>query len=230
MKNVVKGLVVASLLSSGGVYADNMYISVSGGVGKIPTISSNRDFPLLLKSPGIYTTDVNSIKLDLKSSKSINGAIGYQLGDVRTELAVGVLKADYKKFTQVGGHYFPSDNFQGKITSNNYFLNGYYDFNFDEAITPYVGAGIGMAKIKNTFYHSGMYGYVNGVYSPLPVFKANMKQTLPAYQLIAGTKINLTGQLALTADYRFFGTIKEMKALNSRLRNHSINFGLTFGF
>jgi len=230
MRNIVKGLIVVSLLSSSGAYADNMYISVGGGVGKIPAISSNRDFPLLLKSPGIYTTDINSIKLSFKNSKNINAAIGYQFGDMRTEIGIGAVKANYGKFKQEGGHLFIAKNFSGKIASNNYFLNGYYDFNYSEALTPYLGAGIGIAKVKNTFYHSGLHDFINGVYSPLPVFKVNMTQTLPAYQLIAGTKINLTSQLALTADYRFFGTIKEMKALNSRLRNHSINLGLTFGF
>ena len=230
MKHIVKGLVVASLVASSGAYADNVYVSVSGGIGKVPSISSNRDFPLLLKSPGIYSTDINSIKLDFKNSKHFTGAIGYQFGDMRTEIAVSSLKANYKKFTQVGGHYLPAHNFSGKISSNSGFINGYYDFDFSGMLTPYLGAGVGISKIKNTLYHSGMHDYINGVYTELPVFKANMNQTLPAYQLIAGTKINLTGQLALTADYRFFGTIKEMNALNGRLYNHSVNLGLTFGF
>lgn len=230
MRNIVKGLVVASLVGSSGVYADNMYISVGGGMGKIPTIASSRDFPLLLKSPGIYTTDINSIRLGFKNSKHFNGAIGYQFGDMRTEIALSSLKANYKKFAQIGGHFLPTNNLSGKIASNNYFLNGCYDFDYSNLLTPYLGVGVGFSKVKNTFYHAGLHDYIGGVYTELPVFKANMKQILPSYQLIAGTKINLTGQLALTADYRFFGTIKEMKALNKRLHNHSINFGLTFGF
>mgnify|MGYP003705188581 FL=1 len=89
---------------------------------------------------------------------------------------------------------------------------------------------VGFSKIKNTIYHSGLHNYVDDVFTALPVFKAEMNQTLPSYQLIAGTKINLTSQLSLTVDYRLFGTIKNMKALNSKLYNHSINIGLTFGF
>lgn len=230
MRSVSKCLVVASLVVSGGAFADNMYVSIGGGIGKIPAITSSRDFPLLLKSPGIYSTDVNSIKLSFKSSKHFNGAIGYQFGDIRAEIGIGAIKANYEKFEQEGGHLFIAKNLSGNIASNNYFLNGYYDFNYSETLTPYIGAGVGVSKVKNTLYHSGLYGYINGVYSPLPVFKANVKQTLPAYQLIAGTKVNLTNQLALTADYRFLGTIKEMKALNNRLHNHSINLGLIFGF
>jgi len=230
MRNIVKGLIVVSLLSSSGAYADNMYISVGGGMGKIPTIASSRDFPLLLKSPGIYSTDINSIRLSFKNSKDFNGAIGYQFGDMRTEIGIGVVKANYGKFKQEGGHFFIAENLSGKIAGNNYFLNGYCDFDYSSILTPYLGAGVGISKVKNTLYHSGMHDYINGVYTELPVFKANMTQTLPAYQLIAGAKINLTGQLALTADYRFLGTIKEIKALNNRLHNHSINFGLTFGF
>ena len=230
MRNVSKCLLVASLVASGGAFADNMYVSIGGGIGKIPAITSSRDFPLLLKSPGIYTTTIDSIKLDFKNSRNISGAVGYQFGNMRTEIGIGTIKANYGKFKQEGGHYFPADSFNGKIASNNYLLNGYYDFDYGETLTPYIGAGVGVSKVKNTLYHAGMHDYINGVYTELPVFKADMSQALPSYQLIAGTKINLTGQLALTADYRFFGTFKNMKSLNNRLHNHSINLGLTFGF
>jgi opacity protein-like surface antigen len=230
MKNVVKGLVIASLVGSSGAYADNMYISVSGGIGKIPTISSNRDFPLVLKSPVFSNADISSINLSFKNSKNLNTAIGYQFGGVRTEAAINLISANYRKFHHNAYYFIMTDYLSGKVKTNSFFINGYYDFDFNKTVTPYLGVGVGVSKIKNTLYHSGMHDYINGVYSPLPVFEANMTQTLPAYQLIAGTKINLTGQLALTADYRFLGTIKEMKALNGRLRNHSINLGLTFGF
>lgn len=230
MRNIVKGLLVASLVGSSGVYADNMYISVGGGMGKVSTVTSTRDFPLLLKSPGLFGTNINSVKLDFKNTKNFNGAIGYQFGNARTELAVSALKSNYKKFSQDAIYYFPSDYLSGKAAVNSVSLNAYYDFNFNETLTPYIGAGVGVSKIKNTLYHHGLHNYINGVWTALPTFKADMPQTLPSYQLIAGTKINLTGQLALTADYRFFGTIKEIKALNNRLRNHSINLGLMFGF
>lgn len=230
MRNIVKGLVVTSLVVSGGAYADNMYVSIGGGMGKISTVTSTRDFPLLNKSPGLTPTDINSVKLFFKNSKSIGGAIGYQFGDARTELAVNSLKADYKKFSQDAIYYFPSDYLSGKVAVNSIFLNGYYDFNYSEALTPYVGAGVGVSKVKNTLYHYGLHNYINGVWTALPTFKADMSQTLPSYQLIAGTKINLTGQLALTADYRFFSTMNNIKSLNNRLKNHSVNIGLTFGF
>jgi len=230
MRNIVKGLIVASLVGSSGAYADNMYISVGGGIGKIPTITSARDFPLVNKSPGLIQTNINSVKLFFKNSKSIGGAIGYQFGDGRAELAVSSLKANYKKFVQDAIYYFPSDYLSGKVAVNSVSLNAYYDFGFNETLTPYVGAGVGLSKVKNTLYHYGLHGYVNGVWTALPTFKADMSQTLPSYQLIAGTKINLTSQLAITADYRFFSTITTMKALNNRLKNHSINVGLMFGF
>ena len=230
MRNIVKGLMVTSLMASSVVYADNMYVSVGGGIGKIPTVTSTRDFPLLLKSPGIYATDINSIKLDFKNSKNFTGAVGYQFGDMRSEIAVSSIKANYKQFSQEGFYYFPSDCLSGKIAANSKFLNGYYDFDFSETLTPYLGVGVGFSKIKNTIYHSGLHNYVDDVFTALPVFKAEMNQTLPSYQLIAGTKINLTSQLSLTVDYRLFGTIKNIKALNSKLYNHSINIGLTFGF
>jgi opacity protein-like surface antigen len=230
MRNIVKGLMVASLVVSSGAFADNMYVSIGGGMGKISTVTSTRDFPLLNKSPGLTPTDINSVKLFFKNSKNIVGAIGYQFGDVRTELAINSLKANYKKFSQDAIYYFPSDYLSGKVAVNSVFLNGYYDFNLNEVLTPYIGAGVGMAKIKNTLYHYGLHSYINGVWTALSTFKADMSQTLPAYQLIAGTKINLTGQLSLTADYRFFSTVNTIKALNNRLKNHSVNVGLMFGF
>ena len=230
MRSVIKCLVVASLVASSGVYADNMYVSVSGGIGKIPAITSSRDFPLLNKSPGLTPTDINSVKLFFKNSKNIGGAIGYQFGDTRTELAINTFKADYKKFVQDAIYYFPADYLSGKLAVNSFFLNGYYDFDSGKTLTPYVGAGAGVAKVKNTLYHSGLHNYINGVWTALPTFKADMSQTMPVYQLIAGAKINITRQLALTADYRFFSTIGTMKALNNRLTNHAFNVGMMFGF
>ena len=230
MRKIVKGLVVTSLVVSGGAYADNMYISVSGGIGKIPSITSGAGFPLVSRSPVFSNADINSTSLDFKNSKNFNGAVGYQFGDMRTEIAISSIGAKYKRFSQPNYYFIMTDYLSGKIKANSLFINGYYNFDFSEMLTPYLGVGVGISKIKNTLYHSGMYDYINGVYSPLPVFKANMGQTLPSYQLIAGTKLNLTGQLALTADYRFLGTIKQMTASNAKLRNHSINIGLMFGF
>lgn len=45
---------------------------------------------------------------------------------------------------------------QGSVKGNYFMLNGYYDFGLDSAVTPYVGGGIGYAKVDVTYNPSNV--------------------------------------------------------------------------
>lgn len=71
-------------------------------------------------------------------------------------------------------------------------LNGYYDFNRGGRFEPYVGLGIGGARVDGNFIrHTGL---VN----------VDDKDTGIAYQALAGVAIGLTEQLDLDIGYRYF--------------------------
>jgi outer membrane protein OmpA-like peptidoglycan-associated protein len=69
-------------------------------------------------------------------------------------------------------------------------LNGYYDFNADGAISPYVGLGVGAARVNG-----------NGSVGPLAY---DDQDTAFAYQGAVGVAFAVSDQLSLDVGYRYF--------------------------
>ncbi len=69
-------------------------------------------------------------------------------------------------------------------------LNGYYDFNRGGAVQPYVGIGVGGARLNVSA--AGGFGSFQD------------EDTVLAYQAMLGVAFNLTEQLALDIGYRYF--------------------------
>jgi OOP family OmpA-OmpF porin len=69
-------------------------------------------------------------------------------------------------------------------------LNGYYDFNRGGAVQPYLGVGVGAARLNVSA--AGGFGSFQG------------DDTVLAYQGMAGVAFDLTEQLALDIGYRYF--------------------------
>ena len=75
----------------------------------------------------------------------------------------------------------------GEVTSLAFMANGYYDFPVQSAVIPYVGAGVGVADVE-------IDGFRNG------------DDTVLAIQLMGGAAVPVSPSVALTAEYRLFGT------------------------
>lgn len=99
--------------------------------------------------------------------------------NVRLEGEIGYRANDLKSFggTGVGG----------EVTSLAFMANGYYDIPVQSALIPYIGAGIGLADVE-----------MDGL--------RNDSDTVLAFQLMAGGAIPVSPTVALTAEYRLFGT------------------------
>ena len=82
---------------------------------------------------------------------------------------------------------------QGDISNTGVFLNGYYDFNPDGALQPYVGAGIGFASVDVSYQPSG-----------IPVIDDS--ETKLAYQVKAGATWQLESQWEVFAEYAYRAT------------------------
>ena len=101
------------------------------------------------------------------------------------------------------GHTVESNNFSAWTLM----LNGYYDFGTYSAVTPYIGAGIGVASIKVHDYASSLAGSLT----------FNDKTTNNfAWNLMAGAAIAVTDNVKLDANYRFvsLGEVKTGGASN----------------
>jgi len=115
------------------------------------------------------------------------------------------------------GNEIDTAGVSGKARSLAIMSNLLYDINTGTAFTPYVGIGAGLARVRSSITGAG--------------FAASDADWVFAYQGIAGVAYNLTNNLALTADYRYFGTRDpEFDGVRGDYNNHSVLVGLRYSF
>jgi len=152
-----------------------------------------------------YTSMKNDFKSEGEKTKlndKVFGgsfAYGWKLGDARTEIETNISEPGKKKILE------DDDVIKTTVHADSIMLNGYYDIPTGIAVRPYVGAGMGLARIKNTIK-----------WTPDPEdndpgkFKMR-KNNKFVYQLSAGVSYDLTQNWALDAGYRYadFGSISK---------------------
>ena len=112
----------------------------------------------------------------------------------------------------------------GDISSLSAIINGLYDFKLEGPLTPYLGLGIGVARIN-----------YDGV-TPVGGSRIDDSDTVFAYQGIAGVSYDLGDDMALTADYRYFRTLDPGfrtdggTSVDSEFGEHRIMVGLRWNF
>lgn len=82
---------------------------------------------------------------------------------------------------------------QGDISNTGVFINGYYDFNPDGAIQPYLGAGIGLASVDVSYQPSG-------------ISVIDDSDTKLAYQVKAGATWRVNEQWEVFGEYAYRAT------------------------
>ena len=96
-------------------------------------------------------------------------------------------------------------------------INAYYDFKNASIVTPYLGAGAGIA-----------YGKLKAAI-PLLGLAGDESDTAFAWQGIAGLSVDVAPQLALTADYRYFDTAN-FSDIDDDYSAHEIRAGVRYSF
>jgi len=156
-------------------------------------------------------------------------ALGRSFGIARAEAELGFANND-------GDTYKTLSPFQNEVdtdtslNSMRLMLNGYIDL-LRGPVTPYVGAGIGMARIEFR------------VFAPRAPFPTESpreliddKDSKLAYQLIAGASVAVAPRLAVTGQYRWFnaGTFKgedsRSEPFAARYRGHHLDVGVRLSF
>lgn len=117
-------------------------------------------------------------------------AVGAKMGAVRAELAYTYLAKDDKT------RKYDDEKYKTEISSQSFMLNGYYDLENPTIFKPYVGAGVGMAKIK---YHSKYTDFVDPEYNETNSISKNKF----AYSLMAGVGAEITKNVTLDIGYRY---------------------------
>jgi OmpA-OmpF porin, OOP family len=216
-------LVVAlatTALASGANAKDNYwYSSIKGGPSIAQTAQHETD------------AGVNAALVDTKTGFNVAGEIGYDFGIFRTGFELG-----YQSFgvngvnNQIGlpliGPAGNNLNGSGSSRALSFMLNGVFDvINGDGPWGAYVGGGIGIAQFKGS-------KYATGTNAPF----VNDSDTGLAFQLLAGLRRELSDNVDLTLDYKFFNmsaidllTTNGIN-LNSRHRSQSLMAGFAYNF
>jgi outer membrane protein OmpA-like peptidoglycan-associated protein len=159
--------------------------------------------------------------------------VGYDLGSFRIEAEAAYKKANLEEYQTAirlpgEGANFPTQrNFAGGSSSAlSFMVNGMLDFGDDDGISGFIGAGVGMARVKATNQR---------VFANSAPFLDDSDSKL-AWQVFAGVRQAISDNIDVTVKYRFFNVDKvHMVAFNGaetsqRWRSHSLLGGITFNF
>jgi outer membrane protein OmpA-like peptidoglycan-associated protein len=209
MKHYLFGSVAAAaLLASSAAFAQQATgLYVSAGVGA--NWLENTDFDEI-GGPGQGSTD-----LDVGPVGVV--ALGYDWGYLRGEAELGIRNNDGE--FEFCTFIFCNDN-EGHVRTISAMANLLVDFDLGP-VTIYGGGGLGIANIE--WYNNN--GFVDG----------SSFDTVFAYQGIAGAAFNVTQQLAVTAEYRYFSSFEdpeftEFDTENFGFSNHSALIGVRYTF
>jgi opacity protein-like surface antigen len=158
-------------------------------------------------------------------------AVGRTLGGLRLEAEVGHTENKSKSYTATSPISITLPQ-KGDNDATRYMANAYYDFR--PASLPlgvYVGGGLGAADVRVTTFAAP----ARAPAAP-PTQLMDFRQTVFAYQLMAGLSHSLSQHLAFTAQYRWFdaGTITGRDSRGQRatrdIAGHNLDVGLRYAF
>lgn len=163
-------------------------------------------------------TDSNLLggEADLKKGYGLSGAVGTTWEDLRVELELGYQRSRYDSIS-FGG---PSTNLDGHASALSTMANAWYDVDTSWGVTPYVGGGLGMARVKSQIDTLGV----------TPV-NLESRDTAFAYQAGAGVGFNAGPNLTLSAGYRYMGAANvDLYGADAEYRSHNVEAGARLKF
>jgi len=167
-------------MSSAAYAADGLYGSVQLG-------------PAWLMDSAL--SDTSGLGLDgdaeFETGFATTGAVGFKLGMARVEAEISYRQSGFDTVNILG---FPF-SVSGDITALSGMLNGYFEMEVQEGLTPFVMAGVGMSNVSmDDVTFDG---------SPVP----DDDDTVFAYQVGVGAGFGLTEHVMLDLGYRYFATL-----------------------
>ncbi len=213
-----------------------------GGVGlaAVPSakaqwyVSANAGGTILSDADITDTAAIGSFtgEVGFDTGFGVSGAVGYAYGALRFEGEISYRKNDLGDLqvnsltlggTTISGALgtFALD---GDTTALGFMANGWYDFATGTPWVPFVGAGVGGAKINIDIESIGglAFGY-------------DESDTVLAYQAGAGLGYKVTPKTTVSLSYRFFGTADPefddgFDKVDSEYTNHSVMIGVLSRF
>ncbi len=123
---------------------------------------------------------------DLGSGLAWSAAIGFQYARTRTEIEYRRFDATADEVSLTGGAFPSTATDAGDVTAQAIMSNVYFDLVNSSRLTPYIGAGVGGARVEN---------------------ELGQRDAAFAYQGRAGVEVELTNSLSLGVEYSYFRTL-----------------------
>lgn len=156
---------------------------------------------IYLKFGGLYSNpsdvSVNSaaaFKASLKNNVGLSGAVGYKLSVFRVEAELQQLKNSAEANETSGTLLAGNTRDVGSLKETSGFANAYVDFPAFFGLAPYLGAGLGYARINA----DGLGRTRNNA----PLFQYSGRDSVFGYQGMAGLQYHLFGQATLHGGFR----------------------------
>jgi len=177
---------------------DNLYVAYSGGAAYI----RNQN----LTGASATGADLSG-KVESDMGFNVGGAIGMRLYDhFRGELELGYHRAETNAISAQG----EPDSGKGYLSLLSVMANGYFYYDLDIGIIPYVGVGIGWGRIELDAKNNGRILQVDAVDS---VF---------VWALMIGGSVPISEMLDMSVGYRYIATT-DPKLSSSVLRAGNIS-------
>ena len=175
---------VALLAGAGTAQAGDLYVSVFGGAN------------FLADDNGIWETGEGVWSSDADTGFVLGGAIGTHLDKwaqgLRVEVETSYRRNDVNgSWTETGG--YSTGELHGNLSTFAIMANSWYDFDIGAKATPYVGGGVGWARMHADFAQTGD-----------ETSSSATDQSGFAWQLGAGFNYTVSADVNLGLGYRYF--------------------------
>ena len=156
-----------------------------------------------------------TVDTEFDTGIGVEAAMGYDFGMFRAEGEIGYRKNDVDTFSILGVSLVGG----GDIDALSFMVNGYLDFENQTALTPYIGAGVGVAKVSANDISIG------------GVALSDEDDTVFAYQLGVGIGYSVTESLTIDLAYKYFATEDpDFEGTKAEYGSHNILFGVRINF
>lgn len=162
-----------------------------------------------------YTDPTSSGSFELDTGMVFSGALGLRLTEsIRAEFELSYRETDVDTLTVTG---VGSGSVNGDLKTLSGMVIGYYDFDLGTAISPYLSAGVGIAR-----HDAEISG--NGV-------TLSNDDTVLAYQIGVGGSYAVNDTWDFTAGYRYLGSADpEFGNVDSEFDGHDVRIGFRYNF
>jgi opacity protein-like surface antigen len=232
--------------------AGGWYLRGDLGIGFNNTNNGATDSPSPLGGYGPGQASDNWYNAALSEAALFDLGVGYQVNrwfrvDVTGELRGGSSFSGLEVLNVTGGAhagYQAADFYSGHVSSVLSMANAYVDLGTWYGLTPYVGAGLGVAF--NNFYgatDNGVITQPGGATSPSGGYFGNNTHTDLAWALMTGFDMDITHNLKLEVGYRYLnygkiqsgashclGGCQDFTIASKNLSSNDVRIGLRYYF